>query len=230
MVMHEYIALYKRKGFLLLLVSFMLVNPATALALNIITDGNMEAPNMGSWLHDDITGVNSSMKATDQSASGQSLKGISETGNGIDVEWYNKQTVGIIDSTDTVLLSLWWAYQYNNDISGGGVGSLIVDIQPTSSGSWTTVFARLTSSVIGSDSSTESNRDISSSFTTTDISYDIRLGFAGRTGNSNTSNINVWWDDVELDVTPIPEPATLLLFGTGLVGVGIGTRRRRKES
>ncbi len=35
-------------------------------------------------------------------------------------------------------------------------------------------------------------------------------------------------DDITLQVAPIPEPATLLLFGSGLIGLGAKLRRRRR--
>ena len=45
--------------------------------------------------------------------------------------------------------------------------------------------------------------------------------------NDNGGQDLVSWS-VQGDATPVPEPATMLLFGTGLVGLAAGARRKKK--
>ena len=54
--------------------------------------------------------------------------------------------------------------------------------------------------------------------------YDI--GFAAY-GNPNS--LGGFIDSVSLNTSPVPEPATMLLFGTGLAGLAGVTRRKKKD-
>ncbi len=185
----------------LFLASVILFVALSVYAADVITDGDMELAGIVNWPHTDITGTNSSTKATDQSASGQSLKGTSLTGRGVGCGWYNDQTVGTINSTDTVNLSFWYGYQFNISSSSAS-GTLYVDAKP-SSGTWAANSFNLwnltTSPSTAFQSGTVTNQDVSALFTV-DQSYDIRVRFEGTTGRDWSANIFVWWDDVVLNV------------------------------
>lgn len=46
--------------------------------------------------------------------------------------------------------------------------------------------------------------------------------------SAGTNNGDIYFDDAYADTTPIPEPASLILLGSGLLGLFIGGFRKRK--
>ncbi len=185
----------------------------TPLFCDAITDGDMEYADITYWPHTDVTDVNSSAKATDQKQGGsQSLKGTGAAGRNTSVSWFNAQTVGEIAASDPVTLSLWYGYQVLNYNT---VKSAIIyfDVKAASAGTWTTAWSHDLFYEISADfaSSSISSLDISDSFTTDDT-YQVRLRFVGQNDNEPSTYINIWWDDVILDIpcpivpTPTPTP------------------------
>ncbi len=188
----------------------------TPASCDAITDGDMEYADITYWPHTDVTDVNSSAKATDRKQGGsQSLKGTGAAGRNISVSWFNAQTVGEIAASDPVTLSLWYGYQVHN-YNTVKSATIYFDVKAASAGTWTTAWSHDLFYEISADfaSSSISSLDISDSFTTDDT-YQVRLRFVGQNDNDPSTYINIWWDDVILEVpcpvvaTPTPTPRVI---------------------
>ena len=185
---------------LVLLFSF-----AVAEGANVVADSDMEGGNTP-WVdnHVDVLATNSSAKASDQSASLQSLKGTSATGSKkIPVEWYNWQNIGAVSGGPTAVLNLWYGIQFFANL-GQANGTLYFDVR-RDGGPWNNAWTQAITPSFTFQSGTVTNQDVSGSFAT-DGNYDIRVRFAGQTGNSNSAQILVWWDDVVLDLAAPNNP------------------------
>lgn len=216
-----------------LIIGFLLVSHSNVLAATFypITDSDMESSDLTYWPHTDIVGGNSSSKSTGSgNGSSTSLKGTSQSGRLINVGWSYEQNIGFVSSDDDVYLSLWYAYLYNSSTSGAS-GVLYVDIKPMD-GYWANIYnlpltAYNTSRNFGSTTDYSVGANFYMSTT-----YDIRLRFEGTTGRDNSANIEVWWDDVYLEVVSesppvVPEPISSTLFLVG--GATLGFRHFRKK-
>ena len=107
--------------------------------------------------------------------------------------------------------------EFFNELSGGGTspctgcgilggGPLAVDPDPTA---WTSFSF---SGVNGLD-----------------VSGGVTLQLGATTGGAAGSFANMYYDNIVIDVAPVPVPAAVWLFGSGLIGL-IGIARRRKAA
>jgi hypothetical protein len=70
---------------------------------------------------------------------------------------------------------------------------------------------------------------LSGSFQTGDVVSGDALRIELISNVTDSSGIQTWFDDIQLDAEPVPEPATLSLFGAGLLLVGHHVRTRRRS-
>ncbi len=122
-------------------------------------------------------------------------------------------------------------FTWNNCANGAGCVS----------GSDYETIASATGFVDGSSTSWDLTSDVADALASTN-DFNFFFPAFGGTGDSNTFTANVSWSidatitEAPLDieekpkVPPIPEPATLALFGVGLLGLGAARRRKKRAA
>ncbi len=190
------------KVLLALFLVSVLVGVTTVNAADVISNGDFNSGTTD-WVHTDITG--STVMSSDGSYGNPSpsLKDLSGTGKKTPFEWYDAQSITtVINSTDDVFLSLWWQKISFASIAQDATDIEVRIVKPSSAE--VTIWSETStpSAPAVPITGTVSLLDVSSFFDENGI-YEIRLYANVQTGNNNSAQIQINWDNVVLDAQPV---------------------------